>query len=51
MLVKNGVEGILHFMNHPEILPYVGFEKMLEQAQKIIKKYPANKLVKKISYC
>ena len=26
MLVKNGFEGISHFMNHPEMLPYVGGE-------------------------
>ena len=26
MLVKNGFEGIFHFMNHPEMLPYVGGE-------------------------
>lgn len=26
MLVKNGFEGIAHFMNHPEMLPYVGGE-------------------------
>lgn len=25
MLVKNGFEGISHFMNHPEMLPYVGY--------------------------
>ena len=25
-LVKNGFEGIAHFMNHPEMLPYVGDE-------------------------
>ena len=26
MLVKNDFEGIAHFMNHPEMLPYVGGE-------------------------
>ena len=26
MLVKNGLEGISHFMNHSEMLPYVGGE-------------------------
>ena len=26
MLVKSGFEGIAHFMNHPEMLPYVGGE-------------------------
>lgn len=25
MLVKNGFEGISHFMNHSEMLPYVGY--------------------------
>lgn len=27
MLVKNGFEGIPHFMNHPEMLPYVGYSR------------------------
>lgn len=27
MLVKNGFEGISHFMNHPEMLPYVGYAR------------------------